>query len=128
MPSMSRSPSPRRAAPPGRPGRSRTVMTGPHDAPRLPGSSGVQASAVAEVPAEVLAAIPGQLRVPYRAGPRCAVAGSSPEARCDGMRAVSVKETPITREFWNSELGGRGTLYEEFPAVKLQRGIQQRRH
>jgi hypothetical protein len=39
---------------------------------------------------------------------------------------MSLRESPITQEFWEDELGGRGTLYEEFRAVE-QRGGQSRR-
>ena len=37
---------------------------------------------------------------------------------------MSLRETPITRGFWEDELGGQGTLYEEFRAVEEQRGVQ----
>jgi hypothetical protein len=39
---------------------------------------------------------------------------------------MSLRESPITQEFWEDELGGQGTLYEEFRAVE-QRGVQSRR-
>jgi hypothetical protein len=40
---------------------------------------------------------------------------------------MSLLESPITLEFWQKELGGRGTLYEEFRAVDEQRGVQSHR-
>jgi hypothetical protein len=38
---------------------------------------------------------------------------------------VSVHETPLTLAYW--EALGEGTLYEEFPVVTAQRGVQTRR-
>jgi hypothetical protein len=40
---------------------------------------------------------------------------------------MSLLESPITQEFWEKELGGQGTLYEEFRAVGEQRGVQSHR-
>ncbi len=37
---------------------------------------------------------------------------------------MSLRESPITREFWQNELGGQGTLYEEFRAVEKQPGVR----
>src|ERR1700760_1128810 len=55
MPPMSRSPSPRGAAVPGRVARVRSAMTGAHDAPRPVRPSGVPGPVLAEVSAEVSA-------------------------------------------------------------------------
>lgn len=38
---------------------------------------------------------------------------------------MSVHETPLTVGYWQNL--GEGTLYEEFPVVKAQRGVQERR-
>ena len=40
---------------------------------------------------------------------------------------MSLRESPITREFWQNELGGQGVLYEEFRAVEKQPGVRSRR-
>src|SRR6201996_2867632 len=61
MPPMSRSPSPRGAAVPGRVARARSAMTGAHDAPRRVGPSRVRAPVLAEDSAEVPA---GHLQLP----------------------------------------------------------------
>src|ERR1700761_8840202 len=61
MPPMSRSPSPRGAAVPGRVARVRSAMTGAHDAPRPARPSGVRAPVLAEDSAEVPA---GDLELP----------------------------------------------------------------
>jgi hypothetical protein len=45
----------------------------------------------------------------------------------DGIYAVNDKERPVTEEFWLTELGGQGTLYEEFPAVRRRPGVQSRK-
>jgi hypothetical protein len=37
---------------------------------------------------------------------------------------MSRLESPITRAFWEQELGKKGTLYEEFRAVQEVRGVQ----
>ena len=37
---------------------------------------------------------------------------------------MSRRESPITRAFWEQELGKKGTLYEEFRAVQEVRGVQ----
>ena len=41
---------------------------------------------------------------------------------------MSLHESPITQKFWENELAGQGTLYEEFQAVEEQRGLQSRRN
>jgi hypothetical protein len=41
---------------------------------------------------------------------------------------MSLLESPITQEFWEKKLGGQGTLYENFPAVRRQPGVQEARH
>lgn len=38
---------------------------------------------------------------------------------------MTVHETPLTVGYWQAL--GEGTLYEEFPVVKAQRGVQERR-